>query len=193
MLDTTLGTYLKKQRIESGFTQKGIADRLHLDRSLISKYENDELIPTESIFEQYCVLIRADYKYAQKLIDPRLSSLKKKKTAIVVSLITVSILIIVLLTIPILKYPGYISPYSAQRGIIWSSFLAITLQRHNPMAMINIVLLSMYIFFLFILLFIRAVATKKQKIIFWIITLAIQVYSIATVVVSIETYLFFYY
>ena len=193
MYKKTLGQYLKDKRIENRFTQSYVASKLNLDRSLISKYENDDLAPNDEVLNNYCLLLEADFKYARCLYNPNLHFQIKKRVIICAFFLLFSLISFLLFLIPFLRYPGTKTPYSPKRVIIYASLLNITLQLHNPMALINVILLAIHMVLSCYAIFSRHLFLDKVNKLFLISTIVLYSYTFITLIVSTQQFLFFFY
>lgn len=68
MLRETLGQYIKRLRIEAGFTQTDLADRIGISRNAISDYERDNYSPTIRAIVYISDYLPIDFEYVRKLI-----------------------------------------------------------------------------------------------------------------------------
>ncbi|MBQ6355877.1 MAG: helix-turn-helix transcriptional regulator [Solobacterium sp.] len=55
------GTLLKTKRIEAGLSQQQLADKLYIDRSMISRWESEKSHPNEQQFQQLCDVLNIPY------------------------------------------------------------------------------------------------------------------------------------
>jgi transcriptional regulator with XRE-family HTH domain len=49
----SFGSFLRRKRKERGYTQKQLAELLGVNRTSVSRYENDIMLPDISIFKDY--------------------------------------------------------------------------------------------------------------------------------------------
>lgn len=54
-----LGENIKEARKRAGFTQKKLADQLHVYQKDISRWENNELVPSAITFGKICKILNA--------------------------------------------------------------------------------------------------------------------------------------
>ncbi len=58
-----LGKKIKELREEQGLTQKGLAQKLYLEKSTIAKYETGEIVPSPEVLMELALFfkVRTDY------------------------------------------------------------------------------------------------------------------------------------
>lgn len=85
----TRGERIKKCRKEVGLTQKQLAERLHVNPSLIAQYEKEHKIPTPGTLERIAVALGVPYYWllvdplpAQRSKEGYFSAVKNKKAEI---------------------------------------------------------------------------------------------------------------
>ncbi len=57
------GTLLKTKRIEAGLSQQQLADKLYIDRSMISRWESDKTEPNEQQLQDLCTILGVSQNY----------------------------------------------------------------------------------------------------------------------------------
>ena len=59
----TFGQKLKALRIQKGWTQKRLAERIHIDRTTYAKYESDKVKPPMEVWLYLCIVLDTDPNY----------------------------------------------------------------------------------------------------------------------------------
>ncbi len=157
----TLGHYIKVKRKECKLTQLQLAEMLYIDRSFISKIENDNILPSESLLIEICELLQIDIKKCNDLMSANYLRRNRILKFVLACLLLATLLMVLTLTIPFLKYPDYAFPWQKTHQLVYSSLLVISLKLHKPFPLLTLIILVIYALFLFLLLVNVLILNKK--------------------------------
>ena len=146
-----LAERLKGLRKEKQLTQQEVAERVFMDRTLITKYENGTLIPTGENLEKLSIfygipvsqLVGVDE--TSKISISNQKFIKNFRFFISILGVVISVCFVVLSVLPIFKYGKYVYPVPAGQlqpdyKTGYTSILNATLETKNPITVIAIVL-----------------------------------------------------
>lgn len=170
----TIGEFLKEKRIENDLTQQNLADAIHVDRSLISRIENNEFKPRKEMLINICSLLNIEYNELVKYAAEEYRNKKKIESILLIIAISISILSVLSLTIPFLKYAGYKNPKNQTHHLVYASLTSISLGIHQPLPLLVVILSSIYSSVLLLFLIFRnRISSARTKLFLLSIGLAL--------------------
>lgn len=149
----TFGYYIKAQRKKKKLTQHEVASLLHVDRSLISRFESDECVPNAEVVRQLSKVLEVELDEMESVLKSNLKKQNLFRNVLFVSFATFAIACILILLIPFWSYPGYPLPASKTHHLIHSSVILMCLNVHNPLALITLLVLFAYLILIVLFMF----------------------------------------
>lgn len=185
MNNQSLGNIIKSARLEKNLTQDELAFRIHVDRSLVSKYERDKAVPPKCTLKAICEVLDLEYKALSK------NNFDKVKIGenILAAALTSDILLILVLVVPFLRYSGYPLPDSTTPQVVYSSFLSISVLVHSPFSLICVITLSAHAIISLILLFINRKSSKVERLSYLIFSSVSHLFFLITLIDSLLIYI----
>lgn len=183
---------LKKLRSDKNITQEELAKSIFVSRSLIARYESDDLYPTKENIEKLALYFKVDVKELiddEQIIKMSLDSIKLSNNinkVISIIMVTICALFIILSFLPIFQTCSYIYPIppgqtAPDYECHYISITLSTLAVGNPIALITIIILLINIVFLILSLSIK---THKQIVIFRTVGYSLFVFNLFMAFIS---------
>jgi DNA-binding XRE family transcriptional regulator len=146
-----LAERLKELRKEKQLTQQEVAERVFMDRTLITKYENGTLIPTGENLEKLSVFYGIPVSQlvgvgeTSKITISNQKFIKNFRFFISILGVVIPVCFVVLSVLPIFKYGKYVYPVPYGQLVPdyktgYTSILNATLETKNPITLIAIIL-----------------------------------------------------
>ncbi len=78
----SIGRKIKSLRVINNYSQESLGKELNIDRSMISRWENDAVMPSEDNLQHLCALFHVDRSYfdLEATVDEDLEMRPEKKT-----------------------------------------------------------------------------------------------------------------
>lgn len=141
---------LKELRKERNLTQQEVADKVYMDRTLITKYESGHIIPTNENLEKLAVFYNISVaelvgsNETTKMTLKNASFIRKFKMSLSILEMIFSVLFVVFLIVPIFTYGKYMYPIPEGQTVPSyitgnTSILNATIKIGNPIAFISII------------------------------------------------------